>query len=227
MKGMFPLVLIVLLIGSVFLASGAPLISQDQAQEDAVNAIGGGNVTLISKAKELGKIVWLVNVTDDTRDLEVLVDAHNGSILQIRTEPGVQEHGHIDEQQAEQAAMKAAGGGTVIQIQMDRWKGCYAWDVTITQPGSEYDVYVNAHSAVVLATVKRQLVDANQRMITKVEAIQSAMKAIGGGKLLLVGLETNDASRDWAVDVKAKNGTEYETKVNAYTGGVIAIRVGG
>ncbi len=57
--------------------------------------------------------------------------------------------------------------------------------------------------------------------------MRSASQAVGGGRRLLIGIEMNDHSRHRSVDVKARNGTEYEAKVNAYTGGVIAIEVGG
>jgi uncharacterized membrane protein YkoI len=53
------------------------------------------------------------------------------------------------------------------------------------------------------------------------------LQAVGGGRILLIGIETNDHSRDSSVDVKARNGTEYEAKVNALTGEVVAIKVGG
>ena len=41
--------------------------------------------------------------------------------------------------------------------------------------------------------------------------------------MLLVVLEKNDNPPDWSVDVRATNGKEFEVKVNAYTGKVIAI----
>jgi len=228
MKGSLSLVLIVLLVGSVLLAGESPLISKEQAEQDALNAVGGGKVTLALKEREIGKIIWSVNVTGATNEFEVWIDAHDGAIRQILTQPLAQEPGYINKQQAEQAALKAVGGGTVIQTQRDRWKGYHAWNVTITQPESEYDVYVNARSAAVL-TINKQSRGAqtSQRFITKAQAVRSALQAVGGGSLLLIGLETNDNSRDWSVDVKARNGTEYVAKVNAHTGGVIAIKVGG
>lgn len=207
MKGSLSLVLIVLLVGSVLLSGDSTLISKQQAQQDALNAVGGGMVTLALKEKQLGKIVWSVDVTGATREFEVWVDAHEGAILQILTQPLAQESRYINKQQAEQAALKAVGGGTVIQTQSDRWKGYHAWYVTITQPESEYDVYVNARSAAIL-TINKQSRGAqtSQRFITKAQAVRSALQAVGGGRLLLVGLETNDNSRDWSVDVKARNG---------------------
>jgi hypothetical protein len=59
MKDTFSFTLIALLIATVFLAGDSPLISREQAQQDALRATSGGKVTLVSKTRELGKIVWL------------------------------------------------------------------------------------------------------------------------------------------------------------------------
>ena len=228
MKRSLSLVLVVLLAGSV-LASAAALISKQQAEQDALIAVGGGTITHVLKEKELGKIIWSVDITGATQEFEVWVDAHTGAILQILTQPLAQQPGYISKQQAEQAALKAVGGGTVVQAQRDQWKGYQIWDITITQPGWEYDVYVNARNAAILKVIKQSNgANANaKKFISKAQAEQIALKAVGGGKVLLIVLETNDNPPDWSVDVLATNGTEYEVKVNAYTGKVIAIIVGG
>jgi len=228
MKELFTSVLVVLLMGSVLLTGESPLLTKEQAEQDALKAVGEGAAVSALKEKQLDKIVWTVDVAGATRDFEVWIDAHTGATVKVFAEPMGQRAGHINEQQAEQAAIGVTHGGTVVQTQIERWNGYRAWDVTVTQPEFEYDVHVDARSAAVLASVKRMHPPlTNQGFITKVEAVQRAMDAIGGGKLLLIGLETNDDSREWSVDLKAKNGTEYEAKVNAYTGGVIALKAGG
>ena len=231
MKRSLSLVLVVLLAGSV-LASAAALISKQQAEQDALMAVGGGTVTQILKEKELGKIIWSVDIIGATQEYEIWVDAHTGAILQTLAQPlAAQQQGFISKQQAEQDALKATGGGTVVQAQRDQWKGYQIWDVTITQPGFEYEVFVNARNAAILNVTKRsdsaQAQPQVQRYISKAQAEQTALKAVGGGKVLLVVLEKNDNPPDWSVDVLATNGTEYEVKVNAYTGKVITIIVGG
>ena len=62
MKKFLSLALVTLLFGSV-LASASTLITKLQAEHDALNAVGGGTVTLILQEKELGKIIWSVDVT--------------------------------------------------------------------------------------------------------------------------------------------------------------------
>ncbi|MBZ5664686.1 MAG: PepSY domain-containing protein [Acidobacteriia bacterium] len=225
MKRSLCLALVVLLVGSA-LAGASNLISKQQAEQDALNAVGGGTVTLAHKEKELGKIIWSVDITGASNEFEVWVDAHSGAILQILTQPLGPQAGFISQQQAEQAALTAAGGGTVVQAQRDQWKGYQIWDVAITQPGLEYDVFVNARNAAILKVAKHIDQGASRQYISKARAEQIALNAVGGGKVLLAKLETNDKPVDWSVDVQAANGKEYEVKVNAYTGKVIAI-IGG
>jgi uncharacterized membrane protein YkoI len=229
MKISLSLALVVLFFGSV-LAGASTLISKQQAEQDALNAVGGGTVALVLKEKELGKIIWSVDVIGATHEFEVWVDAHTGTILQVLTQPLAQQPGYIGKPQAEQVALNAVGGGSVVQAQRDQYKGYQIWDIAITQPGFEYDVFVNARTAAILKIAKHRNANsngANQKFISKAQAIQIALNAVGGGKVLLIRLEKNDNPPDWSVDVKATNSTEYEVKVNAYTGKVIAIIVGG
>jgi uncharacterized membrane protein YkoI len=136
--------------------------------------------------------------------------------------------GFISKQQAERDALKAVGGGTVVQAQRDQWKGYQIWDIAITQPSFEYDVFVNASNGAILHIVKQSNgANAAPKFISKAQAEQIALSAVGGGKVLLIVLERNDNPPDWSVDVQATNGNEYEVKVNAHTGKVIAIIVGG
>src|SRR5271166_5739031 len=109
MKRSLSLTLVVLLIGSV-LASAAALISKQQAEQDALMAVGGGTVTHVLKEKELGKIIWSVDITGATQEYEVWVDAHTGVILQTLSQPLAAQQGYISKQQAEQDALTAVGG---------------------------------------------------------------------------------------------------------------------
>jgi uncharacterized membrane protein YkoI len=222
MKKSLSLALVALLLGSL-LAGASTLISKQQAEQDALNAVGGGTVALVLKEKELGKIIWSVDVIGATHEYEVWVDAHTGAILQILTQPLGPQQGYISKQQAEQAALSAVGGGTVVQAQRDQYKGYQIWDIAITQPGFEYDVFVNARTAAILKITKRINNGPQAKYISKAQAIQIALNAVGGGKVLLIKLETGDNPVDWSVDVRATNKNEYEVKVNAITGKVIAI----
>jgi uncharacterized membrane protein YkoI len=222
MKRSLCLALVVLFVGSV-LGGAATLISKQQAEQNALNAVGGGTVALVLKEKELGKIIWSVDVIGATHEFEVWVDAHTGAILQVLTQPLAQQPGYIGKQQAEQVALNAVGGGSVVQAQRDQWKGYQIWDIAITQPGFEYDVFVNARTAAILKIAKHINNGVQAKYISEAQAELIALNAVGGGKVLLIKLETGDNPVDWSVDVKATNKKEYEVKVNAITGKVIAI----
>jgi len=227
MKKSLSLAVIFLSLSSV-VASAATLISRSEAEQKALHVVGGGTITQAVEEKELGRIIWSVDILGASNEFEVWLDAHSGATLRIIKQPLSATIRVITLQQAEQDALKAVGGGTVVQAQHDQWKGFQIWDVTIAQPGFEVEVFLDAHTGTVLKVAK--LADsaaAKPRMITKAQAEKIALEAVGGGKVLLVVLEKNDNPPDWSVDVLANNGNEYEVKVNLYTGKVIAIIIGG
>jgi uncharacterized membrane protein YkoI len=224
----FASLLSMVLLACVMQATAAGLITKSQAEQDALNAVGGGTVTHSFKEKEIDKIVWSVEITGATQEYEVWVDAHSGVILRVITQPLSPQPGYIGRQQAEQAALNAVGGGTVVQAQRDQWKGYQNWDIAITQPGFEYDVFVNARNGAILKVTKHINKNGPQgKYISKAQAEQIALNAVGGGKVLLAVLDRTDNPPNWSVDVAATKGREFEVKVNAYTGKVIAIVPGG
>ena len=224
MKKMAALLSLVLLAG-VAQAFAAGLITRFQAEQDALNAVGGGTVTHVMRERELGKLIYSVDVTGSMNDFEVWVDAHTGAILQILTQPlGPQTQGQqlLSKAQAEQDALKAVGGGTVLNAHLDRFNGHRIWDVDISQPAMEYTVYVNAYTGAIMK-IMRQPNPPGANYISKALAKQIALKAVGGGTVLLTRLESKDNPPVWSIDVRATNGKEYEVKVNAYTGKGVAI----
>lgn len=228
MKKIAALLSMVLLAG-VVQAMAAGLVTKSQAEQDALNAVGGGTVDRAYREKEMNKLIWSVDITGSTHDYEVWVDAHTGAILNIITQPlsPTQQGGLIRKAQAEQDALKAVGGGTVLQALRDQWKGFKIWDVDVSQPAFEYTVYVDAHSGAILKIMQQIQQQPGAKFISKAQAEQIALKAVGGGKVLLAVLDKTDSPPNWSVDVKATKGGDFEVKVNAYTGKVIAIIPGG
>ncbi len=216
------------LLACVAQAFAAGLITKFQAEQDALMAVGGGTVNQAYRDKEMDKLIWSVDITGSMSEYEVWVDAHNGAILRTISQPLSPEgpNALITKAQAERDALKAVGGGTVLSAHLDQYQGFTIWDVDISKPTMEYTVYVNAHTGAILKII-RQAQQPGANYISKALAKQIALKAVGGGTVLLARLETNDNPPVWSVDVKATNGKEYEVKVNAYTGKVVAIIPGG
>ena len=226
----FASLLSMVLLACIAQAMAAGLITKSQAEQDALNAVGGGTVDHAYREKEMSKLIWSVDITGTTNDYEVWVDAHSGAILRIITQPQslshAQQRGLISKAQAEQEALNAVGGGTVLQAHRDQWKGYRIWDVDVSQPAVEYTVYVDAHTGAIL-NITQQTQQPGAKYISKAQAKQIALNAVGGGKVIHTALDKTDNPPYWSVDVAAAKGGEFEVKVNAYTGQVIAIVPGG
>ena len=123
---------------------------------------------------------------------------------------------------AEQNALKAVGGGTVLDAHLDQYQGFRVWDIDILQPAMEYTVYVDVHSGAIRKIIQ-QPQQPNANYISKAQAKQIALKAVGGGTVLRARLDRTDHPPTWDVDVRTTSGKEYEVKINAYTGKVLAI----
>ena len=208
------------LLASVMQAAAAGLITKQQAEQDALKAVGGGTVTQAVKEKEAGKLIWSVDINGSSNEYEVWLDAHTGAILKIITQPPSGKK-LISKKQAEQIALKAVGGGTAVQAQLDEWKGYRIWDVTITKPGYEFEVYVNAYSGAVLKIMKHKE-GAPPVLINKKQAEQIALNAVGGGTMQDAQLDDYQGKRAWDMDI-TQPGWEFTVYVDAHTGAVLKI----
>lgn len=62
--------------------------------------------------------------------------------------------------------------------------------------------------------------------ISKANAEQIALSAVGGGTVTLVQLELHDQPPRWSIDITQQSGTQFEVWVQAYTGKVLLIKKG-
>jgi len=227
MKKLYLTLLTVLLGASLAFAAG--LISKQTAEKDALKAVGGGTVLQATLDTNAGKLVWSVDIAGSTHEYEVWVDAHTGHILRIITQP-LATMPLMSKAQAEQDALSAVGGGEVLQAVLDTMGKTdrRVWSVDVLGSAHEYEVQIDAHTDAVLKVITQPLAAlAPCTFITKAKAERIALAAVGGGKVLLAVLEKTDNPPDWSVDVVKSNGSEYEVKVNACTGKVIRIIIGG
>jgi len=227
MKKLNLTLLTVLLGASLTFATG--LISKQAAEKDALRAVGGGTVLQATLDSNAGKLVWSVDIAGSTHEYEVWVDAHTGHIVRIITQP-LSTMQLMSKAQAEQYALSAVGGGEVLQAVLDTMGKTdkRVWSVDVLGSAQEYEVQIDAHSGAVLKTITQPLeAMAPCTFITKAKAERIALAAVGGGRVVLAVLEKTDNPPDWSVDVVKSSGAEYEVKVNACTGRVIRIIIGG
>ena len=159
------------------------------------------------------------------------MDAHTGTIVKIITQPPSPAV-MISKSQAEQDALAAVGGGEVLQAVLDTTgkNDRRVWSVDIADSTKEYEVQVDAHTSAIVKIITQPLESMSMApctFITKAKAEKIALAAVGGGEVISAVLEKNDNPVDWSVDIQHSDGTDYEVKVNACTGKVLQIIVGG
>jgi uncharacterized membrane protein YkoI len=227
MKSRFASLLAVVLVAGALQAMAASLITKAHAEKDALAAVGGGTVIQAALDTNLGKKTWSVDITGSTHEYEVWVDAHTGAILKIITQPLALGSSLISKAQDEHDALSAVGGGSVLQAVMDTNLGKKTWSVDILDAAHEYEVWVDAHSGTILKIITQPLAATACSYISKSTAQKDALAAVRGGSVLFTILEKADVPPVWSVDVLATNGGEYEVKVNACSGSIVAIIIGG
>ena len=96
-------------------AMAAHLITKAQAEQAALNAVGGGTVILAVRDNVGRTPIWSVDIRGAAHEYEVWVDAHTAAILKIITQPLAAKGPMLSSAQAEAAAASAVGAGTVLQ----------------------------------------------------------------------------------------------------------------
>lgn len=228
-------VAVVMALLGTSLAFAAGLISKQTAETDALRAVGGGTVMDATLSFSGTTRIWSVDVTGSSHEYEVWVDAHTGAILKTMSQP-VGPTYLIPKADAEEDALAFVGGGTVLQALLDTMPNSNRriWSVDILGTAHEYEVWVDAHTSVVLQVITQPLLAMTTpeatgpcSFMTKAKAEKIALAAVGGGSVVLAVLDKTDRPANWSVDVVNTRGAEYEVKVNACSGKVIAIIIGG
>jgi uncharacterized membrane protein YkoI len=221
-------VVLVVLAASV-MAAAAGLISKGQAEKDALKAVNGGTVIQAALDSIGEKMVWSVDIAQPANEYEVHVDAHTGAILKIIVQPGGAVNGRslLTKPEAEREAENTASGGTVLDAKLEKDGTEKIWSVDLSKPEAETEVQMDAYSGQILKIITQPSNTAKTcTYLSKAKAEADAVAAVGGGRVLLAVLETKDHPVVWSVDTTNSRG-EFEVKVNACTGKIVAIVPGG
>lgn len=130
--------------------------------------------------------------------------------------------GLISKQTAEADALKAVGGGKVLEATLAHYGSTRVWSVDVTGSTHEYEVYVDAHTGAILKIMAQPVGPTS--LISKADAEEDALAAVGGGSVLQAVLDTLGTTdrRIWSVDILGA-AHEYEVWVDAHTSVVLGI----
>lgn len=141
-------------------------VSEQQAKDAAVAAVGGGTVKKAELEKDGNVVVWEVAVTKaDNAEVEVKIDANIAAVLSQEVEgqddPAEQQkeadeqaelaaEAKVNEQQAKDAAARAAGGNAT-KAGLEKKKGTLVWEVDVTKPdNTRVEVKIDATTGAVI-----------------------------------------------------------------------------
>ena len=152
-------------------------ITPVRAEEIAVAQAGGGTVMEIELERKNQQILYGVGITHDGRKHEIKIDATTGEIIRFKSSnlrrlpvlPQVQRDSLIQTAQisfakAEEIAIARTGGGTVIEVGLERKSQQTFYEIEITHDGRKYEIKIDAASGDIFG-YKEQFIRQKQRRI--------------------------------------------------------------
>ncbi len=148
--------------------------SKAQADQAAIHAVGGGQVTHVSNDTYQGQAVYDIHVLYAGTVYDVKVAQSTGAVLQKKlssestpdgggsaassgTSSPTPAHAAVSASQGGQLAMQAVGGGSVLHISADHAQGMPVWDVHVIYQGKVWDVKISqANGSVVRKFLSRE-----------------------------------------------------------------------
>jgi len=125
-------------------------VTEDEASQIALDAVGGGQVTGVVEDDKEGVPVWEVKITvPDGSTVKVSVNIATGEVVLIE---GLEVSAEgLTEDEASQIALAAVGGGQVTGVEPDDKEGRQVWEVKVTlADGSKVKVSVDIATGEVL-----------------------------------------------------------------------------
>lgn len=215
--------LLILVLALATQAMASHLITKTQAEQAALNAVSGGTVILAVRDHVGRTPIWSVDIRGTAHEYEVWVDAHTAAILKIITQPLGPQGQMLGESEAEAIASRAIGGGEILQSELSRDSERKQWIVDINSSEAEHEIRIDAFSGAVMKITTQMNAANNCTFISKAKVKAIALAAVNANRVLRIRLEKNDSPVVWSVDVRTAAGREYEVKVDACTGNVVAI----
>ena len=133
-------------------------ISIEQAKTIALQRVSGA-ITDVELKNENGMLLYEVEITENNKETEVLIEAKTGTVLSIESDEEDQEIAPDDltetgslitEEQAKQIALNHIGEGGIIEIELERESGIILYSIGIISDQKEVEVEIDAETGEIL-----------------------------------------------------------------------------
>lgn len=237
-------------IRSTYIKKGTgKLIGLKKCKALAKKLVSNGKIVSAVKKRSKGIDLYNIKMQKGSKKYELKYHARTGKLLEYEWELTAKANPkkeYISEEQARQAALAAAGGGTTVKIKFTTDDGIKVYEVDIVNGNYEYEVTIHAETGKVLDIDKERIASAEPQpenptpenpspadpvpgqdqgqagIISEEQAREIAVKAAGGGMVVKIKLDTDDGVKVYEAEVL--NGDyEFNVDILAATGEVAKV----
>ena len=133
----------------------------------------------------------------------------------------------VTAEQANEVALKKAGGGIVVENELEYDDGILVYDIIVINGEKRYSMEINANNLTIYEFKERNIdsvaygINLNNVAISIDKAKEIALNKAGGGIITSCRLEYED--RILVYDVEVINGkVEYDIEIDASTGNIVS-----
>ncbi|WP_096186844.1 PepSY domain-containing protein [Evansella halocellulosilytica] len=218
-------------------------ISSEEAVEIAKGVLDG-KLDEVELDTEDGMLVYEVEIKYNGDDYDFIIDAHSGEIIEIDDDllkTPLRDEMNVSVEQAKEIALETVPEGKIKEVELERKRGSYVYEIEMKYRGDDGDIYIDATTGDMLKIEDDLLkkLDKEQRSsaegnkakteksskderISREEAGEIALNYIGEGYIDEIELEKEKGHLVYEVEIEYSD-DDVDVYVDAYTGEVVYV----
>lgn len=216
-------------------ANDETIITKEEAIAIAQQVLPG-KVKEIERDSDDGRRYYEIELKYEGRDYDFDIDATTGEVLKIdgnllRTP--LADEMNITAEQAKQAVLDEVGEGRIKEIELEKNRGTYMYEIEVKVHGDDDDWYVDANTGEVLTSGKHkrgaeaqsqraQQADGAERLTVE-EAKSIALAHVGQGRVDDADLDRENGRLVYEIEIEQSGGDDVELIIDALTGEILHI----
>ncbi len=140
------------------IAGGIAVISFEEAKQIALETVPGALITDVELDRKKGTLVYEIELYQDLREIELVIDAATGALLKQKEEPADDNaklpeipSDYISPEEAKQIALKKAAANAVItEFEVDRDDGKFVYEMELYADQIQIEAEINAQTGAII-----------------------------------------------------------------------------
>ncbi|MCL2071462.1 MAG: PepSY domain-containing protein [Oscillospiraceae bacterium] len=205
-------------------------VNQGEAEQIALERIGGGEIIDIELDKKNGRLVYELEVVHDGWEYDIRVDVETGEIVRqtrervahAETQPTIPNDNRpqgirITVDEAQEIAIAIVGGGFITDVELDSKNGIIYYEIDVFYDGVEYELEIDAATGGIFGNDSGIEINFGA-------AIQIAVAQVGGGTVKEIELSVKQGRLVYDVEV-FHNLIEYDVRIDVETGEIVKFKI--